>query len=242
VRPFKTPLFRVTTEVNLPFVQVGEFRGRSLLERLKKVLGAEPAIQQFPVLFVPPEQATEEQKQLTPPIYSFSSTDGDRLVATGHRVITASLGKWPGYDAYKAFVQEVLSIYFELSYEPQIQRHSLGFYNRIPVADVTELREILKTSADLDDGISLFEFVRQHAHSTEAGSVLTQMIVLPGDATTPEPFLAVNNIIRSEECAGSYTGLAQILEWLDKAHDIGKSLLWNSLSNTAKESWKANAG
>jgi hypothetical protein len=54
-----------------------------------------------------------------------------------------------------------------------------------------------------------------------------------------EPYLAINNIIRATNTKGTETGLEQLMVWVDQAHEVGKEMIWNALSDTAKSAWKS---
>jgi uncharacterized protein (TIGR04255 family) len=235
LRPFVTPLHEVSAEINLASQQVAEFRGRSFYAG---VAADFPQVHQFPLIFVPPESITPEQLAATPAIYRFSSADAQRSIFIGTRMVAANTTSWPGYPAYKKFASDVVSRYTGLHAPCTVERHSIGFYNRIPVASIDELREVVDASFDLRGDVALFELVAQSARMTAAGSVLTQLFMQPPDAITTEPFLAINNIIRSNALAGAFD-MERWLTWLDLAHDEGRDAIWNILSAAAKESWSA---
>jgi uncharacterized protein (TIGR04255 family) len=238
VKPFSTPLFRTVTELNFALQPVVEFRARSLYESLK---GSCPIVQQFPVFFVPPDQLTPEQKQQTPAIYQFASQENERAVLVGPRVLTAAVREWTGYPEYRRFVERVVNAHLPLLIDPIVERHSLGFYNRIPVSGLEELREILASSVPVESDASLFDLVLQSSRQTEIGSLLSQIIVARGDAETPEPFLAINNIFHSSLVTGGAFSIARFLEWLDAAHELGRNAIWGQLSESVKAAWAATS-
>jgi uncharacterized protein (TIGR04255 family) len=235
MRPFVTPLFEVSTEANLGLQTVVDFRARSFYASIESRC---PIVQQFPVFIVPPEQATPEQLQATPPVYRFSS-DGDAYsVAIGPRMFAANVRRWPGYGSYRDFVELVAARYLELSYEPTVQHHSVGFYNRIPVASIDELREVVDAPFDFRGDVTLYELFSQSAKKTEVGSLLTQMFVMAPGPGLNEPHLVINNIIRSSDASGQSKDPSRLLAWLDAAHEIAREALWGTLSEQARNSWK----
>ena len=236
MRPFVTPLFEVSTELNLALEPIVEFRANSFYERIKKRC---PKHQQLPLIAIPPEQATPEQLNMTPAVYRFFSEDEKWFVFMGPRIVAGNVRGWPGYGEYRSFVADTFGSYLDLTLRPVVQRHSIGFYNRIPVSSVGELKEILSTPLDIHDDVTLQELLFQTARNTDVGSVLTQMFMMPGDAYTPEPYLAVNNIVRAVGVESANLDLPKILAWLDKAHDVGKDMIWTTLSEKARESWRA---
>lgn len=237
MRPFVTPLFEVSTELNLAFRQPVDFPGLSLYTRIADVC---PRVNQFPVLFVPPENMTPQQLQLTPAVYRFSSADERKAAFLGPRMVAANIRGWQGYGRYRSWVERVFGSFIEVSTEPILERHSVGFYNRVPVASIDELREILSIELDLAEGVELQEIVFQSARQTATGSLLTQLMMMPANAETPEPYLAITNIIRATVLAGPLREAGHVLSWLDEAHQDGRDAIWTILSERARESWKAN--
>jgi uncharacterized protein (TIGR04255 family) len=214
---------------------VVDFRAASFFETFK---GRCPHVQQFPVFILPREQSTPEQLDSTPAIYRFHADDEAISTFIGPRMVAANMRKWTGYPEYRSFVLEVIECYLSLMWEPEIERHSLGFYNRIPVDGIEELREIVDVPFDVRGEVSFYELLVQSSRTTEAGSVLTQLIVRPPDAITREPYLAINNIIRSDEVKGRFENLDRFAEWLDRAHEVGREAFWSVLSEKARASWK----
>lgn len=238
MRPFVTPLFEVSAEVCFAHQAPVDFPGRTFAQRIAdRFLLA----QQFPVVFLPSEQMTPEQLQATPPIYRFESFDSQKTIFIGPRIIAANTRRWNGYPEYRSHVEESLTLFFDLFRPPPVYRHSLGFYNRIPVSSVDELREIIQTPLDLRGNVALAELVAQSARMTDVGSVLTQILMMKPDTHTVEPYLAVNNIIRSISLAGTQAEVAAFLGWLDRAHEIGREAIWDVLSEKAKESWRTTS-
>jgi uncharacterized protein (TIGR04255 family) len=222
--------------VDLAVHDVVEFRAHTFHSRIRDRF---PNVKQFPIVIIPPDEATSEQREATQPIYRFTSNDEKWSTFLGPRIIAANVrGAWPGYPEYRAFVSEVLGNYLELMTNSQVERYSLGFYNRIPVSTIAEVREILNVHLDIPDDTVFKEFIVQTSRTMEIGSVLTQILLVEAEGPN-EPYLAINNIIRATNTKGTETGLEQLMVWVDQAHEVGKEMIWNALSDTAKSAWKS---
>ena len=234
---FVTPLFEVSTEVNLAARPIAEFRANTFYSKIEHRC---PKHQQFPLILIPPEIATPEQLHLTPAIYRFWSEDEKWSTFLGPRMAAANVRVWPGYPEYRGFVLEVMENFLSLAIEPIVERFSIGFYNRIEIDSISELKETISIPLDIDETSSLQETLFQRARMTEVGSVLTQIIMMQGDAYTPKPYVSINNIIRGHNPTGHNLTTSDLLAWLDKSHDVGKEAIWTVLSQTVKDAWEKN--
>jgi uncharacterized protein (TIGR04255 family) len=237
MRDFPTPLFEVSTEIAFAYEPVVDFPGKAFYNHFAERL---PLVQQFPLLIVPAEQATPEQMRATPAIYRFSSATDKRSIFIGPRMVAANVRGWSGYPEYREFVQEVVDVYFSIRRDATVERHSVGFYNRIPVTTVEEVREIMAVPLNIRDGASLLELVAQCARNTEMGSLLSQVFTSPPDGLSDGTFLSVNNIIRAI-VPKERSSLNDIIQWLDNSHQIARDEIWSMLSESAKEAWKATS-
>ena len=234
MRPFVTPLFEVSTEVDFEVRPVVEFRARSFQ---KAIVDRCPLHRQFPVVIIPPDEATPEQLNVTPAIYRFHAPDNKFSTFIGPRMVAANVLSWPGYDVYKKFVRDVVKSYLELMDSPRPFRYSVGFYNRVPIASVEEFKAVLAQPPSLGEQASLEGLVYQNNSETQAGIALTQIMMRPPDDMTPEPFLSINNVIHNS-CDNKEFTLDDLMNWLDRAHDIGKEMIWTLLSESVKSQWQ----
>jgi uncharacterized protein (TIGR04255 family) len=238
-RPLKTPLFEVSAEVHFALEPVVEFPARSFYELMQ---GQYPAVQRVPTFLVAdPTQLAAQNLHM--PAYRFFDEAGSRVVQVGPRMVSLNTLTWqPGYEDYRAAALDVIAKYAELNPKTPVIRYALGFYNRIPAADLSEALEIINVPMPIAKNTSFKEFFWQVAQSTDAGSVLSQVATMNPDDRTPESYIAINNIVRFDlsvvqEFSNTIKGW---VEWLDAAHDIAKNTLWNQLTETAQQSWQEN--
>jgi uncharacterized protein (TIGR04255 family) len=235
LRPFITPLFEVTAELNLAPEIVAEFRGRTFYSRIQSRFHQ---VNQFPMFLASPDQLNADALKVTRPLYRFSSPDSGQAVFLSHRMVAANQRGWNGYENFRIFVSEMVSSFLELMTPVRVERQSLGFYNRVPISSLEELREVVKVPFDLRGDVSLYELMNQSARMTEWGSVLTQLFMMPPDEFTSEPFLAINNILRFVVPDSASVSAESFLNWMDAGHDFCRDLIWSTLSEAAQLSWK----
>ncbi len=233
MRPFKTPLYEVSTELITAHQDVADFRAHSFYDAIKAEL---PAFQQYPLLLVDPRMQGPGINP-TPAIYRFVGSEGNRFVSIGPRILAVNRLRWNGYPEYRDFVARIAGLYLDFCTVSPVERFSIGFYNRVPVTDLAELREIIANMPPFPPGMLIEAFTFQFTRHLDLGLVVTQLMMRPPDQFTPEPFLAINNIIRRDNVTGF--DLSNWLPWLDAAHEAAKRLLWETLTTEAQESWKA---
>jgi uncharacterized protein (TIGR04255 family) len=231
-RPFKTPLFEVSLQLDLAPMELLEFRARTFYEPFR---GELIQIQRFPLFLVPPEQLV---LPTYPPAYRFSNADGTQIVSLGPRMIAINKRGWSaGWPGFREFVERTVRRYLEIMENPLIEQFSLGFYNRVPVADIEELTEIFAIPLELREGASLGEFFHQQAVETGVGSVLSQMISMRPDDFSRETFIAANNIVRNKPIPPTTLDIDTFLRWTDDAHQIARDLIRRTLTVEANRSW-----
>jgi uncharacterized protein (TIGR04255 family) len=149
-----------------------------------------------------------------------------------------------GYEAYRDEAFKIMDKFRETLPDESVIGYSLGFYNRIPAADLEEASAILRLRFQINDDTQFDELSYQSARHIKIGSVLMQVAVAQPDERVREKHLLVNNIVR-RSLAGKPVAVKDIegewRAWFEQAHDVAKDIFWNSLTPAAQESWKSTS-
>lgn len=234
-RPFLTPLSEVSAQLDLDVRSLVEFRAQSVYNALSKTY---PNVQRLPVFLV--TEADSVPNVFTPG-YRFYSEDGKRIVQIGPRMISLNTVNWePGFENYRDALVEVFNTFNDIMGETRIQRYSLGFYNRLPVSDLDEIREIINVPIELGKDAQFEGLGWQTVRSAKVGDIATQVSLRDPDERTPEPHLGVNNIIQHtlDEPRPLRDEIDNWRAWIDAANAEARENFWNLLSPAAQKSWK----
>lgn len=191
-----------------------------------------------PFLLVPPDVTGGAQE---PPAYRYLSEDNGLMVQYGPTMLAVNAIRWPGYEAFIDIVRWVAAQFYEVASDSLITGYSLGFYNRISIKAILDLRQILRFQLNIDETTMASEFVCQFARRVDEGSMLTQIITSP--VAMPDEsirIVGVNNIVRLSLDAKKYV-VADWCAWLDRAHERAKEEFWNSLTPETQKAWEATA-
>jgi uncharacterized protein (TIGR04255 family) len=235
VRPFQTPLSEVSAQIDLSTAGLVEFRARSFYEKIKDDY---PRTQKLPVLLVG-DPAPNLQYHL--PAYRFFSGDAKSAVQPGPRMMSVNALSWDKkFEGYRAMAYSIVDKYAASMPDEPVMAFSIGFYNRIPVADIAEARSLFKLEV-ADDVTSFEELSYQSRRACDAGILLTQVATAPPDERVGENHLVVNNIVRRVLADSDQRTVEDIVvdwqKWLVHAHSIAKDVFWNSLTPAAQKSW-----
>jgi len=239
MRPFNTPLAEVSTQVDLDTSTLVEFRARSFYNAVKDEY---PKVQRLPMVLV----ADPSQLQnLHVAAYRFFREDNKGVIQVGPRMMTVNALTWePGYEAYRDTAFGIMEKFRTVNPDELVMGCSIGFYNRIPAADLAEAQSILRMNFNTDEHTQFDELSYQSARSVDIGSVLMQVAVAQPDERMREKHLMVNNIIRRSFMPNPRS-LTEIEHewraWFEQAHELAKDIFWNSLTPEAQASWKATA-
>ena len=239
MRPFSTPLAEVATQVDLDTSTLVEFRAQSFYEAVKSEY---PKIQRLPMVLV----ADPSQLQnLHVAAYRFFTEDNKGVIQLGPRMITVNALTWaPGYEAYRDATFGIIEKFRAINPNELVTSYSIGFYNRIPAADLAEAQSILRLNLNIDEHTQFDELSYQSARSETIGSVLTQVAVAQPDERMREKHLMVNNIIRRSFMPNPRSVADMEQEWrvwFEQAHRLAKDIFWNALTPEAQASWKSTA-
>jgi len=233
-RPFKTPLIEVSAELHISSSMLVEMRSQSFFDRLQPGF---PTVLRVPTFLVQPESAPA----LFTPAYRFYSQDSSKIVQLGPRMMAYNVVQWAGFEAFKVEAGVVVEAFRSVMPKLELYQFQLSFYNRIPVTNFAELSEILIIGSAFPADTSSAEFFIQSVRALDhSSSILTQIQGLPADARTPEPYVAVNNVVRCRGTDDVPLATDSWATWLDFAHDRAKEALWSSLMPAARESWNKN--
>ncbi len=236
MRPFHTPLAEVSSQIDLDTQSLVEFRARSFYEAVKVEY---PRVQRLPVVLV--ADASQIQN-LHVPAYRFFSADNTGVVQVGPRMVTVNALKWDsGFEGYRDAAFRIVEKFRLVNPNERVMGCSIGFYNRIPAADLAEAREILRFALNIDDRTQFDELSYQSVRTVQDGTVLMQVAVGQPDEQMREKHLMVNNIVRRNfhPAMPTLTELeAEWRAWFERAHEIAKDIFWSSLTDEAQDSWK----
>lgn len=235
LRPFQTPLSEVSAQIDLVTSGLVEFRARSFYDAIKS---GYPRTQRLPVFLVG-EPVANQQYHI--PAYRFFSGDGRCAIQLGPRMMSVNALSWDGgFEAYRETAFSIMDRYAEVMPDEMVTAYSIGFYNRIAVADLEEARAVYRLQ--IGDNRTLFDQLSyQSLHSSDAGLVLTQVAAAQPDERMNEKHLMVNNLIRNTINDNPQTVKDIIPDWrawFEKAHIVAKDVFWNSLTPEAQKSWQ----
>lgn len=234
-RPFRTPLIEASAEVYLSPDLLVEMRAQSLRERLSPEFSK---VVKIPTLLVSHDE--QVSPTLFTPAYRFFTEDEQKLVQVGPRMVAYNVTRWEGFDAFKAGARSVIEAFNAVMPAVNVFQFQLSFYNRIPAVDFSEMVERLTIGKMFPNDTLLTDFFCQSSRGIDAENViLTQIQGSFADARTPEPFVAVNNIIRRRK-ADFPIAVDEFAEWLDAAHERARRNFWDVLTTEAQKSWEEN--
>lgn len=145
------------------------------------------------------------------------------------------------FEGYRIMAYSIIDKYASSMPDEPVMGYSIGFYNRIPAADIAEVQSFFKLELG-DEKTSFEELSYQRRRVCEAGSLLIQVATAPPDERMSEKHLIVNNIVRrvfSEDEKRTVKDIqSEWQEWLVKAHAVAKDVFWDSLTPAAQKSWK----
>jgi uncharacterized protein (TIGR04255 family) len=233
-RPFKTPLAEVSAQIDLSTSGLVEFRARSFYDTIKEEY---PRTQRLPVILVGeplPNQAVHL------PAYRFFSADGKCAVQLGPRMVSVNALSWDmGFEGYRKTAHSIVDRYARAMPDELVIGYTLGFYNRIPTADIEEARRYYDLDVVKDD-ILFDELSYQSLRNTRAGLIVTQVAAAQPDERMNEKHLIVNNIVRCNLGDDQHSVKDVVVhwrEWLEVAHEVAKEVFWNSLTQEAQNLW-----
>jgi uncharacterized protein (TIGR04255 family) len=239
-RPFTTPLFEAIVEMHFDPAPPVELPARSLFEALRDEY---PIESRLPVVLIPDAQ---QAVNLFAPAYRFYSPDLSFIVQIGPRMIAvntvASRVKWQGWGKFRDSSERVFRQYSDLNANARVIRLQLSFFNRIPASSLEEVRSFFNFALPGPSDTLPSDYSFQFTFPSRAGSVVRQFALMPPDATTPVPFLAVNTIIQRPVDGPVFrTALDDWRGWVEIAHETSKDTFYNSLSDEARKSWDESA-
>lgn len=172
------------------------------------------------------------------PAYRFLTEDGGILVQYGPTLLSINATRYPGFPAYLEVVRWVGEQFASISPEASVNGYSLGFYNRISIKSVQDIKSLFRFHLNIDDSTMASEFVCQFSHRVPEGSLLTQIVTTPIPAVEESiKSLSVNNIVRHSFASSKPFDLEDWCRWLQPAHERAKAMFWDNLTPETQRAW-----
>lgn len=171
--------------------------------------------------------------------HQFRASDGKGLVQLGPMGLTVNAIAYPGFDAFRSAVSKVLGTYHAHASVVSVRRLGLRYVNRLAPPEnvlLSGLNASLTWPAIQDASISSVALRGVFGYSDPKGQ-LAIAIAAPAQFSVPYHAGRLLDLDFSSEPVAAMTP-ADILSWVDKAHDRVYQAFRGMVDSKVFESWR----
>jgi uncharacterized protein (TIGR04255 family) len=232
---FKTPLVEAVAEVDFVLQPLIEFRALAVYRAIQ---GDYPAFERLPAVLIPNELGGQQLPSYLPAIRFFSS-DRQRLVQYGPRLLTFNETAYPGWATFKERFSSVFRRFAEMDQLVIAERFQLQYVNRLPAVTPTELQRFLTLDLNVTEATLRNDFLFRRTDRHDLGMSSVLIGPLEPDAYRPEPTFGVTcSEVGFATIQFDAERFDSIVDWFEKAHTRVKDAFWNLLNAETQRDWR----